>query len=130
MNGIIVVNKDLGYTSRDVVNIISKKLNTKRVGHTGTLDPGASGVLVVCVGTALKVCELLSNHDKEYIAEITFGIETDTQDIWGEIVKETPYTAVSKEDLLTAISHYIGDIEQQPSIYSAIRVKGRHLSWN
>ena len=71
MNGILIINKDLGYTSRDVVNIISKTFQTKKVGHTGTLDPEASGVLVVCIGKALKVCELLTNHDKEYIAGIT-----------------------------------------------------------
>ena len=86
MNGIFVINKDLGYTSRDVVNIVSKQLNTKKVGHTGTLDPMASGVLVLCVGNALKLCEMLTEHDKEYIAGITLGIETDTLDMDGKII--------------------------------------------
>ena len=71
MNGILIVNKEIGYTSRDVVNIISKTLGTKKVGHTGTLDPMASGVLVLCVGNALKLCEMLTNHNKEYVAGIT-----------------------------------------------------------
>ena len=70
MNGVIVVNKDKGYTSRDVVNIVGKYFDTKKIGHTGTLDPMATGVLVVCVGQGLKLVELLTNHDKEYIAKI------------------------------------------------------------
>ena len=72
MNGVLIVNKASGYTSRDVVNIISKKFNTKKVGHTGTLDPIATGVLVVCMGNALKIIELMNNEDKEYIAKIRY----------------------------------------------------------
>ena len=92
MNGILIVNKEIGYTSRDVVNIVSKTLGTKKVGHTGTLDPMASGVLVLCIGKALKLCEMLTNHDKEYIAGVTLGIETDMTDTFyvnyltGEII--------------------------------------------
>ena len=86
MNGILIINKEKGYTSRDVVNIIGKKFNTRKVGHTGTLDPAATGVLVVCLGKALKICELLTSNDKEYIAGITLGIETDTLDMDGKIL--------------------------------------------
>ncbi len=127
MNGIIVINKDKGYTSFDVVKIVRAIFGEKHLGHTGTLDPNATGVLPICLGPCTRLIEYMDASPKTYVATARFGLETDTQDIWGEILKETPYTAVSKEDLLTAISHYIGDIEQQPSIYSAIRVKGRHL---
>ena len=95
MDGILVVNKDSGYTSRDVVNIVSKCLNTKKVGHTGTLDPMAKGVLVLCVGKGLKLCEMLTNHDKEYIAGITLGIETDTLDMEGNILS-TEFVDIDK----------------------------------
>ena len=83
MNGIIVINKPKDYTSRDIVNIVSKKLNTKKVGHTGTLDPLATGVLVLPIGRALKVSELLTSNTKEYIAEVILGYETDMLDITG-----------------------------------------------
>ena len=86
MDGILVVNKEKDYTSRDVVNIVSKKLGTKKVGHTGTLDPIATGVLVLCVGKALKIVEDLMEHDKEYIATFILGYETDTLDITGKIL--------------------------------------------
>ena len=82
MNGILIVNKPKGYTSRDIVNIISKKLNTKKVGHTGTLDPIAEGVLVVPIGRALKISELLTSEKKEYIAKVILGYETDMLDFY------------------------------------------------
>ena len=85
MNGIIVINKPKDYTSRDIVNIVSKKLNTKKVGHTGTLDPLATGVLVLPIGRALKVSELLTSNTKEYIAEVILGYETDMLDITGKV---------------------------------------------
>ena len=87
MNGILVINKEKNYTSRDIVNIIGKILGTKKIGHTGTLDPIATGVLVLCIGKSLKLVELLTNHDKEYIATLKLGIETDTLDITGNILK-------------------------------------------
>lgn len=88
MNGVLVVNKPKDYTSRDIVNIISKKFNTKKVGHTGTLDPLAEGVLIVPIGKALKVAELLTSETKEYIAEVILGYETDMLDITGTEIKE------------------------------------------
>ena len=99
MNGIIVIDKPKDYTSRDIVNIVSKKLNTKKVGHTGTLDPLATGVLVLPIGRALKVSELLTSNTKEYIAEVILGYETDMLDITGtEIKRNIP--SVTKEELL------------------------------
>ena len=126
MNGILVINKDLGYTSRDVVNIVSKTLGTKKVGHTGTLDPGATGVLVVCVGKALKVCELLTNHDKEYIAGITLGIETDTLDMDGNIIKDI---AVDIDDkmIIETVNSFVGKYNQEVPKYSAVKVNGKKL---
>ena len=87
MDGILIIDKEKNYTSRDVVNIVSKTLKTKKVGHTGTLDPLATGILVICVGKATKLVDILTNHDKEYIADITFGIETDTLDSTGKKIK-------------------------------------------
>lgn len=126
MNGILVVNKKEGYTSRDIVNIISKKFNTKKVGHTGTLDPLATGVLVLTIGRALKVSELLTSNKKEYIAEVILGYETDMLDITGkEINRNIPN--VTKEELLKVLKSYIGKYNQQVPIYSAVKVGGRKL---
>ena len=86
MNGILLINKKYGITSRDVVNEAVKRLNTKKIGHTGTLDPIATGVLVICVGTYTKLVDMLTANDKEYIAEVTLGIKTDTLDITGNII--------------------------------------------
>ena len=126
MNGILVINKETGYTSRDVVNIVSKKLNTKKVGHTGTLDPMASGVLVICVGNALKVCELLTNHDKEYIAGITLGIETDTLDMDGNILKNENVN-IDDEKIKIVVESFCGKYLQQVPKYSAVKVNGKKL---
>lgn len=126
MNGIIVINKPKDYTSRDVVNIVSKKLNTKKVGHTGTLDPLATGVLVLPIGRALKVSELLTSNTKEYIAEVILGYETDMLDITGtEIKRNIP--SVTKEELLKVLKSYIGKYNQEVPLYSAVKVGGRKL---
>lgn len=126
MNGILIINKDLGYTSRDVVNVISKYLGTKKVGHTGTLDPGASGVLVICVGKALKVCELLTNHDKEYIAGITLGIETDTLDMEGKVLS-TENVDIDEDKIREVVNSFRGNYMQEVPKYSAIKIKGKKL---
>lgn len=126
MNGILVINKPLGYTSRDIVNIISKELNTKKVGHTGTLDPMASGVLVICVGNALKVCELLTNHDKEYIAGITLGIETDTLDMEGNVLKSVDVN-ISDDKIYDVVDSFLGMYLQEVPKYSAVKVNGKKL---
>lgn len=126
MNGIIVINKPKDYTSRDIVNIVSKKLNTKKVGHTGTLDPLATGVLVLPIGRALKVSELLTSNTKEYIAEVILGHETDMLDITGtEIKRNIP--SVTKEELLKVLKSYIGKYNQEVPLYSAVKVGGRKL---
>ena len=86
MDGILIIDKEENYTSRDIVNIIGKKFATKKVGHTGTLDPMATGVLVICINKATKLVEILQADDKEYIAEITLGYDTDTLDITGRVL--------------------------------------------
>ena len=126
MNGIIVVNKEENYTSRDIVNIVSKALKTKKVGHTGTLDPMATGVLVICVGKATKLVEILMDHDKEYIAEVCLGVNTDTLDITGNILNEEDIN-VSKEDIINVLDSYIKTYDQEVPVYSAVKVKGKKL---
>lgn len=126
MNGIILVNKETDYTSHDVVAKLRGMLRQKKIGHTGTLDPQATGLLPVCLGNATRVCELLTNKDKEYIAGIRFGVETDTQDIYGEIVSRKPAT-VAKETFLRALSGMLGEQEQLTPMFSARKVGGRKL---
>ena len=126
MNGILIVNKEAGYTSRDIVNLIGKKFNTRKVGHTGTLDPGATGVLVICIGKALKVCELLTSNDKEYIAGITLGIETDTLDMDGNIIS-TETVDIDEKKIKIAVDSFKGKYWQEVPKYSAVKVNGRKL---
>lgn len=128
MDGILLINKPIGITSRDVVNQLTKKFNTKKIGHTGTLDPFASGVMIVTINKGTKISSYLENLDKEYIAEVLLGISTDTLDLDGEIVeqKEVPLP-INKELLLETISKYIGDIKQVPPMYSALKVNGEPL---
>ena len=125
-NGILVINKDKGYTSRDVVNVISKLFGIKKVGHNGTLDPLATGVLVICLNRYTKLNELLSSNEKEYIAEVTLGIKTDTLDIEGTVL-EKKETYISKDDLEKTLQKFVGDYEQEVPIYSAVKVNGRKL---
>ncbi len=126
MSGIIVINKPSNYTSRDIVNIVSKELHTKKVGHTGTLDPMATGVLVVCVDEATKLVELITDTYKEYEAEITLGILTDTLDSEGNILKEED-VSFTKEEIIKAINSMKGKYIQEVPIYSAIKVNGKKL---
>ena len=126
MNGVLVVNKPKGYTSRDIVNIISKKLNTKKVGHTGTLDPIAEGLLVVPIGRALKISELLTSEKKEYIAKVILGYETDMLDITGKEIKRN-IPNVDKDKLIEVLNSFIGKYNQEVPMYSAVKVNGRKL---
>lgn len=126
MNGILVVNKPKGYTSRDIVNIISKKFNTKKVGHTGTLDPLAEGVLVVPIGRALKISELLAATTKEYEAEVILGYETDMLDITGKETKRNIPNA-TKEEIEKVLKTFIGKSMQEVPMYSAVKIKGKKL---
>lgn len=126
MDGILIIDKEKNYTSRDIVNIVGKALKTKKVGHTGTLDPLATGVLVICVGKATKLVDILTNHDKEYIADITFGIKTDTLDITGNILKEEN-KIIKKEDIIKVLNSYKKEYDQQVPLYSAIKINGKKL---
>lgn len=125
-NGILIINKDKDYTSRDVVNVISKEFGTKKVGHNGTLDPLATGVLVICLNRYTKLNKLLASNEKEYIAEVTLGIKTDTLDIEGTVL-EKKETYIKKNDLEKALQKFVGDYEQEVPIYSAIKVNGKKL---
>ena len=126
MNGIILINKEKGMTSRDVVNMICKKLNTNKVGHTGTLDPLATGLMVICVGEGLKLVELLTNHDKDYIAKVKLGIKTDTYDITGKILEEKKVN-LDKEDLIKVLNSFNKEYYQEVPIYSSVKVNGKKL---
>ena len=126
MDNIIVVNKDKDYTSRDVVNVIGKIFNTKKVGHTGTLDPLATGVLIVCMNKALKVVDLITASDKEYIAKVVLGIDTDTLDITGNIINECR-TNVNVDMVKSVLNSFIGKSIQEVPKYSAVKVKGKKL---
>ena len=126
MNGIIIVNKPTGITSFDVVSRIRRLYQIKKVGHTGTLDPDASGVLPLCIGKATKVIEYLMDEDKAYRVGLLLGAATDTQDATGSIILEKP-VLVSDEEIETAINSFMGDQEQIPPMYSAVRIKGKRL---
>lgn len=126
MDGIVIINKPSGITSRDVVNTISKKLNTKKVGHTGTLDPLAEGVLVVGVNKGTKLVELLTNHEKDYIATVKLGIETDTLDITGTVLKEAN-VVVDKDKLINTLNSFNKEYEQTVPVYSAVKINGKKL---
>ena len=125
-NGILIVNKPSGITSRDVVNIVGKTLNTKKVGHTGTLDPMATGVLVLCLGNALKVCELITANDKEYIAKVILGIETETLDTTSPIIN-TKKTNITKEKIEKVLNSFKGSYLQEVPKYSAVKINGKKL---
>lgn len=125
-NGILIVNKPSGITSRDVVNIVGKTLNTKKVGHTGTLDPMATGVLVLCLGNALKVCELITANDKEYTAKVILGIETETLDMTSPIIN-TKKTNITKEEIEKVLNSFKGSYLQEVPKYSAVKINGKKL---
>ena len=125
-NGILIVNKPSGITSRDVVNIVGKTLNTKKVGHTGTLDPMATGVLVLCLGNALKVCEIITANDKEYIAKVILGIETETLDTTSPIIN-TKKTNITKEEIEKVLNSFKGSYLQEVPKYSAVKINGKKL---
>ena len=126
MEGIIVVNKQKGITSFDVIRKLKKILKTKKIGHTGTLDPLATGVMLMCVGKATKLASELEAKDKVYIADFDIGYATDTYDIEGKKIAEN-IIDVSKEDLEQSIKKFIGNIKQVPPMYSAIKIDGNKL---
>jgi tRNA pseudouridine55 synthase len=123
MNGIFNINKPAGMTSHDVVAIVRRAARIPRVGHAGTLDPMATGVLLVCVGSATRVVEYLTDHDKRYRARVRLGIETDTYDAMGTIVAQCAVSATC-DQVETALKNFVGKIAQQPPAYSAIKRDG------
>ena len=126
MNGIIVLNKPQGKTSHDMVAFLRRLTGIKKVGHTGTLDPLATGVLPICIGKATKAADMLTVSDKAYRTELVLGATTDTQDVTGEILTEKPVN-VTGEDIKSAVSKFIGEISQIPPMFSAIKKDGKKL---
>ena len=126
MNGVILIRKEKDFTSFDVVAVVRKLTGQKKVGHTGTLDPNATGVLPVLLGTATKAQDIIPCHDKKYRADFRFGVATDTLDIWGTVTEEKPAN-VTKKDIKKALCSFTGEIEQLPPMYSAVSVGGKRL---
>lgn len=126
MNGIIIINKEPDFTSADVVAKMRGICRQKKIGHTGTLDPAATGVLPVCLGSGTKLCDLLTDKDKEYVAELLLGVETDTQDTTG-IVLSKHSIEVGEEAIREACMSFVGGYDQVPPMYSALKVNGKRL---
>lgn len=126
MNGVINFFKPKGMTSHDAVNLLRKALNMKKIGHTGTLDPNASGVLPLCIGKGTRIAEYLLDIDKEYLGELTLGIRTDTQDQDGKVISFSD-KVVGEEDIMKVMSRYTGNISQLPPMYSALKQNGKKL---
>lgn len=124
--GVINIYKEKGFTSHDVVNIVRKSLGKVKTGHTGTLDPDAEGVLPICVGKATKLADYIAADIKEYKAELTLGITTTTEDIWGDVIEEKSVN-LSEEEVFEAIMSFKGEYSQKPPMYSAVKVNGKKL---
>jgi len=124
ISGVLVVDKPIGLTSHDVVQIIRKGTNIRRAGHTGTLDPRASGVLVILVGPAVRLSEYVSASDKRYQAVVRLGQSTDTYDADGRVVSTSPVN-ITEDEFANALKQFIGEIEQVPPPYSAVKIKGK-----
>ncbi|MFF3021646.1 tRNA pseudouridine(55) synthase TruB [Gottfriedia sp. NPDC057948] len=128
MNGVIALNKPAGLTSHDCVFKIRKILKTKKVGHTGTLDPEVTGVLPICVGEATKLIPYLTDDRKKYIGEITLGFSTTTEDAHGETIEQKKVDrAITREEILKVLNQLTGEISQTPPMYSAVKVNGKKL---
>lgn len=125
-DGIINVYKEAGFTSHDVVAKLRGICKQKKIGHTGTLDPQATGVLPVCLGSGTKLCDMLTDKEKEYIAELLLGVTTDTQDTTGEILEQKDVT-VEEDRVREAVMSFVGDYDQVPPMYSALKVNGKKL---
>lgn len=126
MNGLLIVNKEKDCTSRDVVNSVSKILGTKKVGHTGTLDPMATGVLVICVGKCTKLVDMITSDCKEYVAGVKLGILTDTLDTTGNVL-EISDANFSREEIIKVLESMVGSYLQEVPVYSAVKVNGKKL---
>ena len=126
MNGIIVIDKEPGFTSHDVVAKMRGICGQRKIGHTGTLDPMATGVLPVCLGSATKLCDMLADRDKEYVAELLLGVETDTQDVTGQVLARCP-VEVQESQVRSVAASFVGEYRQVPPMYSALKVNGKKL---
>ena len=126
-NGILILDKPSGMTSHDVVSVIRRKFGMRRVGHAGTLDPLATGVLIILLGPATKLFDKFSSFDKAYEAAVRFGIVTDTADIQGNTLKTFPCEHISQSLIETALEKFRGEIEQKPPMFSAVRFEGKRL---
>lgn len=126
-SGLLLVNKPSGITSFKVVSVIRKKLNVKKAGHCGTLDPLAQGLMIVLVGKATKQQDKFMKQDKVYYAKIKLGIKTDTGDLEGNIISESDFSKITVEQIKAVCNSFIGEIEQEPPMYSALKVNGKKL---
>lgn len=126
INGILNIYKEPGFTSHDVVAKLRGIIKQKKIGHTGTLDPQATGVLPVCLGKATKLCDMLTDTKKEYRASFRLGLKTDTEDIWGTVTEESE-ADVSEKQVKDAVFSFVGEYEQVPPMYSALKVGGKKL---
>ena len=127
MDGILVIDKPKGITSHDVVHAVRKRFHIKRVGHTGTLDPMATGVLVILMGKFTKLSSILVEDDKEYIATLFLGKSTDTQDSTGRVIEEKDLNGIQKDSVEKVFSSFLGEIEQIPPMISSKKYKGKKL---
>ncbi|MBU1145470.1 MAG: tRNA pseudouridine(55) synthase TruB [Firmicutes bacterium] len=127
MDGLLLIDKPTGFTSHDIVNIARKSLSMKTIGHTGTLDPMATGVLVLCVGKATKLAKYFVNHDKTYIATILLGVQTDTDDITGKTIREIDSSQIQLDQVIQVLKTFTKKQLQIPPSYSAIKVGGKKL---
>ena len=127
IDGIVLINKEKGMSSHDVVSKVRKILKIKKVGHAGTLDPMATGILIILVGKGTKLSKYLIEHDKSYIATVKLGIKTSTGDLEGEIIEEKEYSNLCENEVKKVFSSFIGKQIQIPPIYSAIKVNGKKL---
>ncbi len=126
-NGILLVDKEEGYTSNDVVALIRKYLHMKKVGHTGTLDPAATGLLPVCVGRGTSLVNLITDKDKEYLCTMRFGITTDTEDMTGQVISTADPDFLTEAAVRDIIMGFVGEYDQVPPMYSAKKIKGKKL---
>ena len=127
IHGVINVYKEQGFTSHDVVAKLRGIVGQKKIGHTGTLDPDAVGVLPVCLGRATKLCDMLTDKDKVYEAVMLLGVETDTQDITGQVLKSSETDEITEEQVRAAVLDFVGDYDQVPPMYSALKINGKKL---
>lgn len=129
LNGILIIKKERDYTSNDVVAKMRGICRQRKIGHTGTLDPNAEGVLPVCLGNATKLCDMLTDRTKEYVAEMTLGITTDTQDIWGQVLTDSgeKWREIPADRIAETVLSFRGKQSQIPPMYSALKVNGKRL---